>query len=175
MRLAPFALCLLAAASCRSVSESSEATAAALDRAWLGASTRTPSDSEAEAMDLPFEVRLQGQAIASVAPGGPASLAGLKTGDVVLRMDENALYSQDDLHDFLWASQPGDRVELTVRRAGTSEDESIPIELTSAPDDHATKPSIDWEFASLAQLPQAKAKAEAEERRLLIGLSGAET
>ncbi len=174
MRLVPFALCLLASAACRSVPDSAQASGSASGRAWLGAVTRTPSSSEAEAMELPFEVRLQGQAIASVVPGGPASLAGLKSGDVVLRMDENALYSQDDVRDFLCASQPGEKVELTVRRAGTSAEEALAVELTSSPDDHAAT-SIDWEFASLAQLSRATAKARAEKRRLLIGLSGAET
>lgn len=180
-RLASFPLCVLSALylitapACRSAPGSTEARSDASDRAWLGAATRTPSDAEAEELGLPFEVRLQGQTVAAVVSGGPASAAGVRTGDVILRLGENTLHSQDDVRDFLSAAQPGERVELTVRRTGTTGDLSIPVVLGRSPDPHVARPSIEWEFASLAQLPRAMAKAEAQSRALLIGLSGAET
>lgn len=173
------ALFLFAIAACQSgptsTAHSEHDSALQANRAWLGAGMRIPSAAEAEAMELPTDVRLQGRAIDSVLPNSPAALAGLKVGDVLMSLDENALYSDDDFIDFLNASDPGDEVKLTIRRAGNAEDELLLVELSGSPDQHASDPSIDWEFASLAQLTEGQAKAKNEGRRLLIGLSGAET
>ncbi len=173
------ALILFAAFGCQGAAKLPDARSAtkpaAPGRAWIGAALRAPSSSETEAMELPVEVRLQGRAVESVVAAGPAAIAGLKSGDVLLCLDENELYSHDDLADFLRASRPGENIELTVRRAGTTQDELVTLELANSPDLTAQAPSIDWEFASLAQLSQATIRAKNEKRRLLIGLSGAET
>jgi len=173
------ALFLLVAVACKSASDPTDSpgssTASNPGRAWIGAAFRAPSNSEAEAMELPVEVRLQGRAVDSVVPTGPAALAGLRAGDVLLSLDENEIYSHDDLADFLRASSPGEMIALTVRRAGETQDEFVTLELSESPDDSAQSPSIDWEFASLAQLPRATTKAKNQKQRLLIGLSGAET
>ena len=180
MRIAHTAiLFLFAAGGCQSTAElpgaSDRGKLVVPGQAWLGAALRAPSDAEVEAMALPIEIRLQGRVIESIVAGGPAALAGLNAGDVFLRLDENELYSHDDLVDFLRASNPGEKIDLTVRRAGTTQDETVALELSHSPDNTTLPSSIDWEFASLAQLPLASAKAENEQHRVLVGLSGAET
>lgn len=59
----------------------------------------------------------EGAVVERVAPGTPAAAAGLKPGDVVLKVD-NAPLEQTAVADFLSTKRPGDTVQLTLRRAG---------------------------------------------------------
>ena len=173
MRTTLFLTLGLFASACQTPQDAT-ATGISTAGASFGARTRAPSDAEAKAMGLPFDVRMQGQAIDSIVPGGPASRAGLHTGDVVLRLDDNVLYSRDDVHDFLRAADAGTSVDIHLRRSGTAVDMVLPIVLGS-PTGELAGSGIEWEYASLAQLPSAMDRAHAEQRRLLVGLSGAET
>ncbi|MEU6401377.1 trypsin-like peptidase domain-containing protein [Streptomyces sp. NPDC046985] len=55
---------------------------------------------------------------ASVTPGGPADKAGVKAGDVITAVDGQRVRSGDELIARTRAHRPGDRLELTVKRAG---------------------------------------------------------
>ncbi len=54
--------------------------------------------------------------VREVATGGPAELAGLKAGDVILSYDGEAVHSKDDLAHLLHKSIPTSDVEIEVRR-----------------------------------------------------------
>ena len=58
-----------------------------------------------------------GLAISAVDPAGPAAAAGLTSGDVILTVDGIALTEHVGLTDLLAAHQPGDAVDVGVRRA----------------------------------------------------------
>ncbi len=53
-----------------------------------------------------------------ITPGGPADDAGIRAGDVVLAIDGRPVTQPDELIVSIRARQPGDSVELTVRRDG---------------------------------------------------------
>lgn len=53
-----------------------------------------------------------------VGPGSPAEAAGLRRGDVIVRLGEHPIGDLYDLTDALRAHQPGDEVEVVVRRDG---------------------------------------------------------
>jgi S1-C subfamily serine protease len=53
-----------------------------------------------------------------VRPGFPADEAGLREGDVVLKLDDHKLANQADLVARLLPRRPGDKVKLVVRRDG---------------------------------------------------------
>jgi S1-C subfamily serine protease len=55
-----------------------------------------------------------GIVIVSVTPEGPAGVAGVTRGDILLEIDGQILEDQADLHAFLQDAAPGDEVELTV-------------------------------------------------------------
>jgi len=59
--------------------------------------------------------------IGEVEPGGPADLAGLRVGDVVLALDGAAVAGADDLIRLLGAERIGRTVEITALRDGRVE------------------------------------------------------
>lgn len=63
--------------------------------------------------------------IAEVISGGPAERAGLKTGDVLLRLAERPVAGVDDLHRLLTAELAGHEVPVEVIRAGRVETRTI--------------------------------------------------
>jgi putative serine protease PepD len=73
--------------------------------AYLGVSIR-PSTSP------------QGAALASVVAGTPAAKAGLKVGDVVVRLGDRTIASPDDLSRIIDAKKPGDSLSVTYVRSG---------------------------------------------------------
>lgn len=57
-----------------------------------------------------------GVLVTSLEPGAPAATAGLRQGDLIVRFDEQAVESLDDLHRLLTEARIGTRAELTVLR-----------------------------------------------------------
>lgn len=171
--LYPMSIALVLGA-CQSPTAAPPESASSLDNsAALGVSTSVPTEALAREMGLEFQVRLQGRLVDSVSEESAAEAAGIRSGDVLLQLDEMALYSQDDIDDFVSVHQPGDRVRATVVRGATHQREELPVELGAGP--ARSKDGIDWQYASLAQLPAALELARAEKKKVLVGLSGAET
>ncbi|MCL6734255.1 S1C family serine protease [Streptomyces neyagawaensis] len=54
----------------------------------------------------------------SVTPNGPADKAGLKSGDVITKLDDHVIDSGPTLIGEIWTHQPGDKVTLTYTRDG---------------------------------------------------------
>ncbi|MFT3800904.1 MAG: trypsin-like peptidase domain-containing protein [Burkholderiaceae bacterium] len=83
-----------------------------------------------------------GAPLVRIAPGGPAARAGLRAfargevgiiaGDVITAIDGEAVADADDVLAALERHQPGDRIELTLWRAGQTRKETV--ELASADD-----------------------------------------
>jgi putative serine protease PepD len=59
-----------------------------------------------------------GAQVTSVASGSPASRAGVQTGDVVTAFDGSTVADAQALRAAVDEHKPGDKIELTVRRAG---------------------------------------------------------
>jgi serine protease Do len=60
----------------------------------------------------------QGALVSGVTPGGPAALAGVRAGDVIVRWDGQSVESSDALPWSIALSPPGRRVKMRVVRAG---------------------------------------------------------
>jgi putative serine protease PepD len=72
-----------------------------------------------------------GARIAEVRPETPAAEAGLQVGDVVTEIDGETIESRDDLRLAVEAHEPGDSLELTVKRDG--ETKTVTVELGTRP------------------------------------------
>jgi len=64
----------------------------------------------------------EGALVSKVDPGGPAEQAGLKAGDVILKVDGKAIVSSGDLPALIGLSTPGQKVKLEVWRQGQREE-----------------------------------------------------
>ena len=84
-------------------------------RAQLGLSSRSPTAAEVAAFQLELNVRHKGQIVQKVVAGGAADKAGIKPGDAIIRLDNNDIYSFDDVRDFVATSRP-DRRRIWLRR-----------------------------------------------------------
>jgi len=142
--------------------------------ATLGASTAVPSDETAKSLGLTNKVRVLGRVVTKVVPESPADQAGLKVDDVLLRLGSNDLYSADDIADFLSVSKPGDKVALVFKRPGSTEERETTVTFGEV-EQAATGPRLVWQYSGLGQLPQALEEAHAKKKKVLVGLSGAET
>ena len=54
--------------------------------------------------------------VASVQPGGPASRAGLREGDLIVALDAHPVQGIDDLHRLLTGERAGTAVPVVVLR-----------------------------------------------------------
>jgi S1-C subfamily serine protease len=86
-------------------------------RGWFGIAGQTQELSRALLRRLELDGE-SGVLVAAVSPGGPADQAGLRVGDVVLRLDGQATPSVDKVHKLLTRERIGQRVTLEVLRDG---------------------------------------------------------
>jgi S1-C subfamily serine protease len=78
-----------------------------IERAWLGVSS-----SDAAPRD---------GAVVQQVTGAPAQKAGLRPGDVILRLDDRTITTASDLGEAVNAHKPGDTVKVQVQRNGSRE------------------------------------------------------
>lgn len=91
---------------------------------------------------LPFQLpglpTTQGAVVEEVVSNSPAATAGLKQGDVITKLDSKAVGQASDLVNGVAAKKVGDKVTLTVQRAGQDEPLKVEVTLGANPKD-ATK------------------------------------
>ena len=79
-----------------------------IDRAHLGVET-SPASSVGDI----------GAQVQRVIPGSPAARAGLREGDVIMRVDDKDVNDPADVSSAISAKKPGDEVEVQVERGGS--------------------------------------------------------
>jgi S1-C subfamily serine protease len=84
-------------------------------RASLGVGVVTVDASVAAQNNLPVD---HGVLIANVTPNGPAAMAGLKAGDVIIQIDNTQVTDVQSMGDALLSKNPGDTVAVTINRGG---------------------------------------------------------
>lgn len=78
----------------------------AVSHAYIGLATTDSADGTSGAL------------VSTVTAGSPAATAGLRAGDVITRVGTTRVSGAGDVVSAVSARSPGDRVEVTVRRAG---------------------------------------------------------
>jgi serine protease Do len=111
-------------------------------RGTLGVVAQTLTPTMAAGLGL---VRTAGVILADVAPGGPAAIAGLEAGDVVLTLDGKPMENARQFEVNVYRRRVGDVVAIEYERAGQAQKTSAAVR--ERPDDPAR-------FADLANPEQ---------------------
>jgi S1-C subfamily serine protease len=96
--------------------------------AFLGLTTATVNDTVRQRFGLSVS---KGALVSDVTPGSAANNAGLRPGDVILKLGNDDVASSDDLSAAVRRHQPGEKVELTWQR-GTQK-QTATVTLGSRP------------------------------------------
>ncbi|HEY8905890.1 MAG TPA: Do family serine endopeptidase [Rhodoferax sp.] len=86
--------------------------------ARLGVAIQEVNQTLADSFHLP---RPEGALVSSVEADGPADKAGLKSGDVILKVNNRDIVAASDLPAMIGATAPGDKVDIGVWRQGKLE------------------------------------------------------
>jgi len=97
-------------------------------RSWMGIIGLTNSKQVAKYYNLPTD---QGVITARIAANGPAHIAGIIPGDILLKMEGKVLKSMKDIQSILKAKKPGDKIKLSILSQG--KELSLEIKLSEPP------------------------------------------
>jgi serine protease Do len=86
-----------------------------VQRGWLGVSVTNVNSDVAKQYDLNI---IEGAYISGFAEKSAAKDAGLKEGDVVVKLDETTIKTSTALTEYIGRKRPGDKVIVTVNREG---------------------------------------------------------
>jgi serine protease Do len=105
----------------------------------------------------------QGALINGIAPGSPAMRAGIKNGDIVLKVDGKLVKNAAELPFIIGRYRPGEKAEFTIVR----EKEKIELNVTigsrdgavvaASPQQPQAKEELEWLGATLKELPEVVA------------------
>ena len=143
--------------------------------ARVGVSTQTMNLALARSFGLP---QPRGVLILQVDPQGPGAAAGLRTGDVVLSVNDQPLHDPDELPVMVSMAQPGDVLHMALWRDGQEQQALVTLaEVTpdtdAAPTAQAGKrspgPAVAQADAPLGlQLRTARAKDKAKPGAVVV-------
>ncbi len=127
--------------------------------ARLGLTIQDVNQSFADSFKLE---RPAGALVANVEPGGPAAKAGLKSGDVILKFNDQPIVASSDLPALLGLATPGEKASLEIWRQGKLE--TISAKLGDA-SDKAVKVASEDEASAGGKLGLALRPLQPEEKR----------
>ena len=87
-----------------------------IQRAYIGVYYREIDDQFAREKGI---TDLRGIFIDDVAEGGPADLAGIKKGDIIMKIQNMPVNGKSELMELIGQHNPGDKVNITVSRGGS--------------------------------------------------------
>lgn len=97
-----------------------------LVRPWLGVSTSTVTSDLARALELD---RPAGALIDDVWRGGPADLAGLQAGDVVIEIDEKPVFDEQTLQYRIGVKDDAEEADIVYLRGGKIRNATVAVAL----------------------------------------------
>lgn len=92
--------------------------------AYLGVSCKNITEEVAEMYGMPL-----GAYVDEVVDGTPAQLAGLQSGDIIVKLDDQVIESYDDLADALSYYAAGESVEITFARTEDGEYKEYTVQV----------------------------------------------
>jgi serine protease Do len=105
-----------------------------VERGWIGVQVQPVNQNIAESLGMR---NAEGALVDEVQDGGPAAKAGLKAGDVITAVNNDAVHDSRDLARKIGALAPGAKVNLSVTSNG--ERKTLTLALESMPSDKKAK------------------------------------
>ena len=96
----------------------------AVKRGYVGISFTELNQDNADALHTDKTVGLY---VDQVVPDGGAEQAGIKTGDIITKVDGNNAYESSDLQETVGRLQPGDKINLTVARGNETKNFTVTL------------------------------------------------
>lgn len=93
-------------------------------RGWLGVYIQDVNENLAKAMKLKVK---EGVLVADVSKDSPADKAGLKDGDVIIKLNGKKVKNSTQLRNDIASTRPGTKVKLTILRDG--KEKEVTVEL----------------------------------------------
>jgi len=90
-------------------------------RGWMGVEVKDIPAAELKKMNIE-----NGTTVEAIYLKGPAALAGLLPGDILLKIDNKPVRTSGDIREFVAEMEPGHKIDVTLRR----KDETKEIKLT---------------------------------------------
>lgn len=87
-----------------------------VSRGWLGVAIQNVDENLAKSFGIP---KAEGSLVSSVVPDSPAAKAGFQAGDVIVRFDDKAVRSAQDLPLLVGNTPIGKDVAITIVRSGS--------------------------------------------------------
>lgn len=100
-----------------------------INRGFIGIQTHSATPEEAKAQSLAVD---SGASIDGVQPGTPAEKAGLRAGDIIVKIDNHDIQNTGDLQQALINDPPGTKVTVTFYRGANKM--TADLTLTNRPD-----------------------------------------
>ncbi len=104
-------------------------TSGKVTRGWLGVTIQDVDENIAKGLKLKDA---EGVLVGTVVPDSPAKAAGLKTGDVILKLDDKKVLDTIELRNSIAATPPGTKVKVTIWRDGSIR--NLMVKLQEIPD-----------------------------------------
>lgn len=102
-----------------------------VDRPYMGVNTFPLTTLIAETEGIPLH---DGAVVYDVPAGGPADQSGLQRGDVITRINGQAVDRQNQFVNLLYQYKPGDTIQVEVFRLGTNEVRTFDVTLAQRQD-----------------------------------------
>ncbi|MCM2327857.1 MAG: DegQ family serine endoprotease [Lysobacter sp.] len=140
-------------------------------RGRIGVAIANVTRDLADSLGLP---KTDGAAVGSVEEDSPAAKAGVEVGDVILKIDGRTVESSADLSRTIRAVRPGQKVTVSVWRAGKMRDITILVGEFKEEDSARTAQGSKKETAKPGKLGLAVTEVSAERRKALKVTGGVE-
>jgi serine protease Do len=132
-------------------------------RGWLGITLQNIDDNLAKSFGLPDT---EGALVADVIKGDPADSAGVKSGDVIKKVDGNNIVDSRALTQYVGGKNPGDTVRLSIVRDGKNITVSVKLGERKTGDNDTTAP------AKSSDLLPIKVRDLSEQEKNRLDISG---
>ncbi len=142
-------------------------------RGYIGVSF---TELDAEKASQLGSKQITGLYVSQVLSGSGAESAGLHKGDVIIKADENPVYSSSDLQERIGRLRPGDKVKIGYLRDGKEYSSSITlkgedaVKLSSNTDNSNSSPSVGAAISKLGASFSTLTQAQKQRYRINSGV-----